>query len=370
MAHHRPLLLAGISALWLGACFSNNSSSTSVPTGTSGGGGTPGPDPLQAQIDLGRALMFEDRLSVPRGMACATCHDPFLGWGDARPQGKGVQDHTLDTGGHDTTLAVEGNRYKTILTGRNTPTVYNTHLFANLFWDKRAGDLVHQANFPTEGFNEMNSSWDDHILPFLASEPEYVSLFTAAFGSGSINQANAVQAIGAYEATISVFDTPFDKWLAGDTTALTPQELEGKDLFFGKAGCWNCHPTPFLTDFKQHNLGVPNAGTFALNGEVDFGYGKRTDLLADPPVEHDDPQDYCKFKTPQLRMVAVTGPYMHNGALATLEEVVEFYDRGGDEDLCGTFTKSGFMQPLNLTQPEKDALVAFLRNGLLGTEIK
>jgi cytochrome c peroxidase len=93
-------------------------------------------------------------------------------------------------------------------------------------------------------------------------------------------------------------------------------------------------------------------------------------LTQDPPVVHDDPSDYCKFKTAQLRMVEVTRPYMHNGAFATLEEVVDFYDQGGDADLSGTSTKSALIQPLNLTQAEKDDLVAFLRNGLLGTEIK
>ncbi|MEM7309438.1 MAG: cytochrome c peroxidase [Planctomycetota bacterium] len=368
MARIHVLFLAGASALTLGACFSNNSSSAKAPP--TAGADAPAPDGIQAQIDLGFKLMFDERLSEPRGIACGTCHDPDLGWGDARPQGKGVQDNTLSTAGHDPALAVEGNRYKTLLTGRNTPTVYNSHLFQHLFWDKRAGDLAHQAAFPFESSVEMNTDWDDFLIPLMQSDPDYVALFDAAYGPGSINQVNATAAIGAYEATISVFDTPFDQWLAGDTTALTTQELEGKDLFFGKAGCWNCHPTPFLTDFKEHNLGVPNAGTFALNGEVDFGFGKRTDLTGSEPVEIDDPQDYCKFKTPQLRMIAVTGPFMHNGAFATLEEVVDFYDQGGDADLCGTFTKSALIQPLNLTQSEKDALVAFLRDGLLGTEIK
>jgi len=360
-----PIALLLGTAAALAGCADGGAGS--VGTGT---GPAPGPDPVQAEIDLGRKLMFEERLSKPRGMACATCHDPFNGWSDARPQGKGVQDHTLDSAGHDTHLAVAGNRFKTILTGRNPPTVYNSHLFPNLFWDKRAGGLAHQANFPVGGFNEMNSSWDDHVLPFLQGDPTYTAMFAAAYGPSAITQANAVAAIGAYEATISVFDTPFDKFLAGNPTALTQQEVDGKNLFFGKAGCFNCHPTPFLTDFSEHNVGVPNAGTMLLVGEIDYGFGKRLDLTQDPPVQHDDPQDYCKFKTPQLRMVAVTGPYMHNGAFRTLEEVVDFYNDGGGADLCGASTKSGLIVPLGLTAAEKSALVAFLRNGLLGTEIK
>ena len=151
---------------------------------------------------------------------------------------------------------------------------------------------------------------------------------------------------------------------------MTQEQIDGKDLFFGKAGCFNCHPTPMLTDFSQHNTGVPNAGQLALAGEIDFGFGKRTDLTQDPPVDHDDPQDYCKFKTPQLRMLAVTAPYMHNGAFDTLEQVVDFYDQGGGADLSGTSTKSGLLVPLNLTDTEKAQLVDFLRNGLMGTEIR
>ena len=116
-------------------------------------------DPQQSKIDLGRRLMFDGRLSRPSGVACGTCHDPLIGWGDGRPQGKGIQDHSLagDTDGdgvvdHDSHLAVTGARFKTILTGRNTPTIYNSHLFPNLFWDGRAGGLGHQALFPVEGF--------------------------------------------------------------------------------------------------------------------------------------------------------------------------------------------------------------------------
>jgi len=362
------VLLVGVTA-WTASCADGHASS-SASGSSPGSPPAPAADATQATIDLGRLLFFEERLSVPRGMACATCHDPARGWSDDRPQGKGVQDHTLDSAGHDDHLAVAGNRFKTILTDRNTPSIYNSFLFPNQFWDKRAGDLVHQANFPTEGFNEMNSSWEDHILPFLASDPGYVAAFEAAYGPGAITQANAVDAIGVYEATITAFDTPFDQYLAGDLTAMTQEQIDGKDLFFGKAGCFNCHPTPMLTDFSQHNTGVPNAGQLALAGEIDFGFGKRLDLTQDPPVQHDDKQDYAKFKTPQLRMLKVTGPYMHNGAIATLEDVVDFYDAGGGPDLSGEATKSGLLAPLNLTQSEKQALVAFLRDGLFGSEIQ
>jgi len=324
----------------------------------------------QAKIDLGRRLMFDVALSRPRGVSCGMCHDPTRGWGDARPQGKGVQDNTLDSEGHDTQLAVSGNRYKTFLTPRNTPTVYNSHLFDNQFWDGRAGDLEHQAQFPFEAGPEMNSNWDEHILPILHSDAKYRRQFKRAYGDPVATRERASEAIGKYERTISVFDTPYDAFLGGDMGALSVQEKQGHDLFFGAAGCATCHPGPMLTDMGFHNTGVPTAGRLALEGVVDLGFGVRTDLTQVPAVDIDEPTDYAKFKTPQLRMLAVTGPYMHNGALRTLEEVVEFYDQGGGPDLSGTGTKHPAIVPLGLTESEKTDLVAFLRTGLMGTEIR
>lgn len=333
----------------------------------------------EAQIDLGHKLFFDENLSRPKGISCGTCHDPFLGWGDDRPQGKGIQDNTLsgDTDGdgtdeHNSNLAVQGNYFKTILTGRNTPTIYNSSVFGNLFWDGRAGALSHQAAFPFESTIEMNSSWQDHILPTLKADAEYRALFEAAYGTDRVSRQRAVEAIGAFEETISAFDTPYDDYVAGDLTALSDSEKRGMDLFFDTEGpnCVRCHTAPMFTDFGFHNTGVPSAGTFALNNEVDLGRGKFTDLTQNPPVEIDNPADYAKFKTPQLRMLSVTGPYMHNGAFATLEEVVDFYDQGGGPDLSGTGSKDALLAPLGLSAQDKADLVAFLRSGLLGTEIK
>ena len=368
---HHGSRLVGLGLLALAAACSGSSTQVVASSGTAGL-----LDPQTAKIELGRKLLFDDRLSRPRGMACATCHDPQLGWGDGRPQGKGIQDHTLsgDTDGdglqdHDTHLAVAGNRFKTILTGRNTPTVYNSHVFPNLFWDGRAGDLAHQSVFPFEGFNEMNSSWDEHIIPLLESDEEYLALFQDAFGDQRVSRLRAGDALGAYEATISVFDTPYDAFLAGDLTALTPEADAGRQLFFGKAGCATCHPAPLLTNMGFANLGVPEAGINALYGNLDYGHGKRDDLTVFPHQPIDNTADYMKFKVPQLRMVALTGPYMHNGAMATLEEVVEFLDAGGGPDLSGHGTKDPAIVPLGLTAQEKSDLVAFLRDGLTGTPI-
>ncbi|QDU69600.1 cytochrome-c peroxidase [Engelhardtia mirabilis] len=368
----RSLPLALIAAASLAACSGGNGA-VETPLQLQIGS----VDPQLAQIDLGRKFFFDERTSAPQGVSCGMCHNPSKGWGDDRPQGKGVQDHTLagDVDGdgmpdHEGTLAVAGNYFKTILTPRNTPTIYNAHVFPNIFWDGRAGDLVHQAQFPVEAGFEMNTSWDAHVLPMISADPEYTQLLTDAYGDGAATKQRLIEAIGAYEATISVFDTPFDDYEAGKLYALNKQEKRGHKVFFGKGGCFQCHPAPLLTTTGYANTGVPTAGSFALNGGVDLGRGVYTDLTQDPPVDIDNPADYAKFKIPQLRMVGVTGPYMHNGAFSTLEEVVEFYDQGGGPDLSGTGTKDPRIVPLGLSPGEKAALVAFLEFALTGDEIK
>ena len=184
-----------------GGC-SGSSSSTSVQTQNAtigaaaqsqlpGSGVAAAPDPtLQAKVDLGHKLFFDERLSQPRGVSCGTCHDPFRGWGDERPQGKGIQDNTLHN------VMVAGNYYKTILTNRNTPTIYNSAIFPNQFWDGRAGDIAHQANFPIEAVPEMNATWANHVLPLLNNDDKYVALFQAAFPNQPISQLNSVTAMG------------------------------------------------------------------------------------------------------------------------------------------------------------------------------
>lgn len=365
MVRTTALLSAGLALSFLASCSSSSGTNTTAA------------DQQQALVELGFKLMFDEDLSRPAGVSCGMCHDPQRGWGDDRPQGKGVQDHTIDTmtGSipHDGNLAVDGNRFKTILTGRNTPTVYNAHLFPSMFWDGRAGDLVHQANFPVGGFNEMNADWDTHVIPVLEADADYPAMFTAAFGDSAITQQRTVTAIGAYEETISVFDTPYDKYVAGDASAMTAGQIAGMDLFFGAAGCAECHPAPMLTDLSFHNLGVPEAGTFALNGDTDLGRGAGDDWTPQPSApatSNPDPDQDYKFKTPQLRMVKVTGPYFHNGAFTDLREAIEFQVTGGGPDLSTNGTKAPEIVDLGLTPGQIDDLVDFVQNGLMGTEIR
>jgi cytochrome c peroxidase len=334
-------------------------------------------DQQQALVDLGFELMFDEELSRPNGISCATCHDPQIGWGDGRPQGKGVQDHTLDTPTgsipHDGNLAVAGARFKTILTGRNTPTIYNSHVFPNSFWDGRAGDLAHQANFPVGGFNEMNSDWGTDVIPIVEANSDYMAMYQAAFKTSNVTQNNLANAIGAYEETISVFDTPYDQYVAGDSSAMTAAEIAGMDLFFGKAACNLCHDAPLFTDLDFHNIGVPDFGQIPLAGGTDIGRGAGDDWTAapvGPTTTTPSAADDYKFKTPQLRMVKVTGPYFHNGFGATIEETVEFMATGGGTDLSGSGTKSPEIIDRGLTVQELADLTAFVRDALMGTEIK
>ena len=334
-------------------------------------------DQQQAMIDLGFMLMFDGEFSRPDGISCGACHDPQLGWGDARPQGKGVQDHTLAgaTGSipHDGNLAVAGPRFKTILTGRNTPTIYNSHVFPNNFWDGRAGDLAHQANFPVGGFNEMNSDWGTDVIPIVEDNTEYMALYEEAFSTVVVTQPNLTRSIGAYEETISVFDTPYDKYIAGDASAMSAAETAGMDLFFGKAACYLCHTAPMLTDLSYHNIGVPDFGQIPLTGGTDIGRGAGDDWTGAPsgPVtSNPNPADDYKFKTPQLRMTKVTGPYFHNGFGATIEEAVEFMATGGGTDLSVSGTKAPEIIDRGLTVQELADLTTFVRDALMGTEIK
>ncbi|MEO0649476.1 MAG: cytochrome c peroxidase, partial [Planctomycetota bacterium] len=218
----------------------------------------------------------------------------------------------------------------------------------------------------------------DRVWPILAKRvrtiPAYGARLVDAFDDldhpSDATIVHVAEALAAFiDAEWRSYDSRYDLWLAGEAR-LSSAEHRGRRLFFGKAGCATCHPGPLLTDFDFHNTGLPTAGEFALSNQVDLGRGNFKDLTQDPPVVVDDPTKYATFRTPQLRMLAVTGPYMHNGAFESLEDVVEFYDQGGGPDLSGTGTKSASIQPLGLTESEKSALVAFLETGLMGTEIR
>jgi cytochrome c peroxidase len=267
---------------------------------------------------LGRTLFFDPRLSGSNFISCATCHNPAFSWGDGNPRAIGDGMKTL---------------------GRRTPTILNLAWVDRLFWDGRAGSLEEQALGPIEAAGEMNMPLDQ-MLAKLENIGEYRPLFERAFPGEGITKATVAKAIAAYERTIVSGQAPFDRWAAGDESAVSPAAKRGFVLFNAKANCASCHAGWSFTDGSFHDIGVRGG---------DLGRGAHLKRL--PKMQH-------AFKTPTLRNVDRRAPYMHDGSEPTLEATIEFYDRGGDVQRPGL---SSEMRPLGLTAGEKADLLAFLR---------
>lgn len=277
-----------------------------------------------AKVELGTMLFFDPRLSVDRSMSCATCHDPRKGYSDGRPRSIGFGGKELR---------------------RHSPTVINIAYNPIHFWDGRAPSMEEQAQEPILASGEMNMK-PDEVVRRLNNIAEYKKRFQEIFGEGP-SLANVGKAIAAFERTIVTGDSAFDRYMKGDKRALTDPEKKGLILFIGKAACSQCHNGPNFTDNQFYKLGIPQAGPL----KEDQGRFEVTQ----------DEKDRGTFKTPTLRNISTTPPYMHNGALRTLEEVIDFYNKGGGS-LPG---KSPKIVKLNLTREEKKALAAFL-NALTG----
>ena len=283
-------------------------------------------------------------------MSCATCHAPESGFADALP------------------ISLS---YPTTRNWRNSPGLVNVAWRKTLFRDGRASSLEEQALFPMMSPFEMNRN-PDYLEEVLKTVPSYVEAFRSVFG-GEITRQRVAMAIAAFERTLLSRDTPLDRHLRGDPGALSARQRAGLDLFLGKAGCAACHNGPNLEDGKFHRLGVPEdprakddprvLATARFVGKVS-GFAAYHTLTEDPGrfLVTRAPEDRKAFATPPLREVASTAPYMHNGALATLEDVIDFYDRGGGDDP----KKSPLLRPLGLSKEEKGALREFLAAGLSG----
>ena len=302
------------------------------------------------KVELGKKLFFDRRLSGDGTMSCATCHDPESGFADGLP------------------ISLS---YPTTRNWRNAPGLVNVAYRKSLFRDGRAASLEEQALFPMMSPFEMNRNLD-YLEEVLKTVPAYVEAFQAVFG-GEITRQRAAMAIAAFERTLLSRDTPLDRHLRGEAGALSPRQRAGLDLFLGKAGCATCHNGPNLTDERFHNLGVPEdakgqedprvLATARFVGKVS-GFPEYRALREDPGrfLVTKDPLDWKTFATPPLREVGATAPYMHNGALGTLQEVIDFYDRGGGDDP----KKSPVLRPLGLSNEEKESLREFLATGLSG----
>jgi cytochrome c peroxidase len=281
----------------------------------------PKDNPLtEARVQLGRKLFFDPILSADQTVACASCHQPAHGFAGpgARP------------------LGIRGQP-----TPRKAPTLFNRAYGSAFFWDGRETALEAQALRPIEDPAEMGSRLADVVKRLQANE-DYKDRFESAFPDG-VTAANLGRALASFERVLLRGDSAVDRFRRkGEHAALTPAERHGLWLYESKARCWNCHGGANFSDERFHNTGV--------------GWGKEPPDLGRFAVTNRD-DDRGKFKTPTLRGVSLTAPYMHDGSLATLQDVVEFYNRGGGANK----NLDPLMKPLELSKEEVSDLVAFLK---------
>ncbi len=319
----------------------------------------PADNPMtEAKIELGKMLFFDPILSGNYAMPCSACHLPEAGWA--------VQDQI--------SFGYPGTTH-----WRNSQTIVNSAYYSKLFWAGASRSLEAQARSAARGGVAGNGE-DDMMEARLAFVPEYRERFREVFGDVWPRVRHAYMAIAAFERTIVQTDTPFDEYMRGDDGALTDQQKRGLELFTGKANCIACHNGALLSDEQYYNIGVPPYSgweedplaqiTFRFElyakGSTEELYRKTKD---DPGLyfRSKDKQHKGKFRTPSLRYTKYTYPYMHNGMLETLRDVVEFYNAGGGANEFAE-TKSPLIKPLGLSETEIDDLVAFLES-LSGEEI-
>ncbi len=310
----------------------------------------PADNPMsEAKVELGKLLFWDTRLSGDVSTSCATCHDPKLGWGDGRALSRGYP----------------GTEH-----WRNSQTILNSAYYAKLFWAGEVTSLESQADAVATG-NVAGNGDPLMMEERLRQVPEYVKRFKEVFGVDRPTISMTWMAIAAFERTLvsRAEHVPFDRYAKGDSSALSSEAKRGLALFQGKAGCIQCHNGPLLSDDSYHNLGVPNPPAFEneLLRQITLRYqhvirGVPESLYRsadrDLGLYYTTKQeaDKGKFRTPSLRELKYTAPYMHNGVFRTLEAVIEFYNRGGGDDP----KKSPLLKPLGLSDQEKDDLLAFL----------
>ncbi len=314
----------------------------------------PDNNPLTVKkVNLGRKLYFDKRLSIDDTVSCATCHDPRFGFADGKPVSIGIKNQ-------------KG--------ARNSPTTLNSAFFDFQFWDGRVETLEEQAKQPIINPIEMGMPSHDILIKKLKGIKEYSHLFKEAFGTENFTIEHVAQAIASFERTLITFNSPFDRFIAGDINAINESAKRGWQLFNGKARCNTCHgfsqSFPFFTDNKFHNIGVGakklkerfeelarQAEEAKTAEEIDrLALSEGASELGRFLVTRKR-SDIGAFKTPGLRNIALTAPYMHDGSELTLESVIEFYDRGGEPN---PFLDGG-MRALNLTENEKKDIVEFLK---------
>ncbi len=282
-----------------------------------------GPMPIPAgnpqtpeKAELGKQLFFDARLSVNGQLACASCHLPEKGFADGLPRNRDQKGEEL---------------------GRNSTSLWNSGYEDFPSWDGTMASLEQHSGRAMTRFGEAIPA----LVARVEAIPGYRERFRDVFGE--VNFTNITRALAAFERTLVSWKSAHDRFQAGDKSALSEEEQRGREVFFDKAGCAGCHTPPLFTDNRFHVLGVPQVGP-----------------QADDPgrfTATGDEKERGAFRTPTLRNIALTAPYMHDGAFATLEEVVAFYEGGG-----GTApNKSPLLPTFTLDPAERAALVAYLK---------
>ncbi|MFP2931751.1 cytochrome-c peroxidase [Pyxidicoccus sp. 3LG] len=308
--------------------------------------------PTPERIALGQKLFNDKRLSVDDSVSCATCHDENFGFADGKPVSEGVKGQKVT---------------------RNSPTVLNAMFNASQFWDGRAGTLEDQAKLPILNPREMGMPNPETVVAKVKAIPEYAAEFRKVFNR-DVTYDDLAAAIGAFERTLYSGNAKFDRFIQGDAKALNDSERRGWALFNGKGRCNTCHAgnvvSPLFSDQKFHNIGIAahkqDFVKLAREGlkVVRTGDEKQIDELALETrfselgrfLVTKQENDVGAFKTPTLRNIGITGPYMHDGSLTTLWDVMDHYNKGG---VANPYLDGG-MQRLGLTEPEIDDLVAFM----------
>jgi cytochrome c peroxidase len=278
----------------------------------------PSHNPLTVEkVALGERLFFDPDLSEDRSLSCASCHFENAAFADPRRLSPGVHGR----------LGI-----------RNSPTLVNVGYINLLFWDGGALTLEAQALGPIEADFEMNMNLGD-LVRRIGSDESYVQQFEEAFGEGP-SVPTLTQALASFQRTIRSGGSRFDRFQTGESSALSAAEQRGLELFNGKANCASCHNGFLFTNQAFENNGIEPAGSDSGRARITL-----------------DPEDYLAFRVPSLRNVEKTAPYMHDGRFASLDEVVAHYNRGG----TGVRNQSSLIEPLHLTEGEKDDLISFLK---------
>jgi len=327
--------------------------------------------PTKEKIALGRKLFMDRRLSHNNTISCAMCHVPEQGF---------------TTNELATAVGIEGRSHR-----RNSPSIYNVGYYTLLFHDGREFSLENQVIGPLIAFNEMGNPSIGYVVEKVRGIKDYAGLFEEAFGGG-VTLERLSQAIATYERTFVSGNSRFDQWrYDGNSKALNKDEITGFNIFTGKGNCVACHSinnkAAIFTDQSFHNTGIGwarnnkvfnkvyESKTFPVTlapGIVVQVANDQVDSASEVPENDvgrfeitEDPKDRWGYKTPSLRNVQLTAPYMHDGSISSLEEVASFYDRGGDDNPL----KDPLLRPLGLSEAERSALVSFLK-ALTGSNAK